>query len=201
MGAGVAQVAVQNGFDVVGVELDVDAVEAAKKRVSGGLARLVKREKISQADADEALSRLQIGTDLDRIADADVVVEAVYEDVALKIDLFTRLDKIASPNAVLASNTSTIPLVIMAAATSTPERVVGVHFFNPVPMMKLVEVIKTPASDPAVLTTVANLAVALGKTPVSINDVPGFVGNLLVVPFLLDAIRAFERGVATKESI
>lgn len=201
MGAGIAQVAVQRGFNVVGVELDAESVEAARKRVSSGLDRLVKREKITSDDAEAAMSRLEIGVDLERVADADLIVEAVFEDVSLKVDLFAQLDKIASPSAVLASNTSTIPLVIMAAATTTPERVVGAHFFNPVPMMKLVEVIRTPATAPEVVATISELAVALGKDPVSISDVPGFVGNLLVVPFLLDAIRAFERGVADKEAI
>jgi 3-hydroxybutyryl-CoA dehydrogenase len=200
MGAGIAQVAVQSGFTVVGVESE-GQVEAAKKRVSGGLARLVKREKITSEEADAALARLDVTTELERIADADIVIEAIFEDAAQKIEMFTRIDKIASPTAVLASNTSTIPLVLMAAATSTPERVVGVHFFNPVPMMKLVEVIKTPSTDPAVHSAAMDFATALGKSPVSINDTPGFVGNLLVVPFLLDAIRAYERGVADMEAI
>ena len=201
MGAGIAQVAVQNGFDVVAVERDGEAAKAGRSRVVGGLGRLVKRERLSQAEADAALLRLDVVTDLDRIADADIVIEAAFEDVAVKTELFTRIDAITAPDAILASNTSTIPLVIMAARTRRPERVVGVHFFNPVPMMKLVEVIRTPSSDDEVLDAVSRLAVALGKTPVPVNDVPGFVGNLLVVPFLLDAIRALERGVATKESI
>jgi len=201
MGSGIAQVATQTGLSVVAVELDSASAEAARARVSGGLGRLVKREKITQADADSALSRLEVTSDLERIFDADVVVEAAFEDVALKKQLFARFDQIAAPHALLASNTSTIPLVIMASETSTPERVVGLHFFNPVPMMKLVEVIRTPASDPAMVSAACDLAVAVGKSPVQINDVPGFVGNLLVVPFLLDAIRAYERGIAEMEAI
>jgi 3-hydroxybutyryl-CoA dehydrogenase len=201
MGSGIAQVAVQHGFDVVAVERDEQAARAGRGRVASGLGRLVKRERLTQADADAALARLEVVTDLDRIADADVVIEATYEDVAVKTELFARVDAIAAPGAVLASNTSTIPLVLMARQTSRPERVVGMHFFNPVPMMKLVEVIRTPNAQDAVVTAVTELAVALGKSPVQVNDVPGFVGNLLVVPFLLDAIRALEKGVATKEAI
>jgi 3-hydroxybutyryl-CoA dehydrogenase len=201
MGAGIAQVAVQSGFDVVAVERDDDAAKAGRDRVVNGLGRLVRRERLSQPDADAALRRLEVGTDLDRIADADIIIEAAYEDVAIKTEMFARLDAIAGPDAILASNTSTIPLVIMAAQTNRPERVVGVHFFNPVPMMKLVEVIRTPSSDGEVVDTVIQLTKAMGKTPVAVNDVPGFVGNLLVVPFLLDAIRALEKGVASKEAI
>jgi 3-hydroxybutyryl-CoA dehydrogenase len=201
MGAGIAQVAAQSGLQVLGVERDAAAVAAAHSRVSSGLDRLVKRDKLSAADRDSALDRLRIGTDMDAVGDADVVIEAVFEDVEGKKALFANLDRLASPDAVLASNTSTIPLVILAAATARPERVIGLHFFNPVPMMKLVEVIRTPAVDPAVVEAGRQFAVDLGKSPVLINDVPGFVGNLLIVPYLLDAIRAYERNVAEMAAI
>jgi 3-hydroxybutyryl-CoA dehydrogenase len=201
MGSGIAQVAVQAGLSVVAVEWDQGTVEAAEARVRSGIGRLVAKERISQADADAALGRLEVTTDLDAVSGADVVIEAVFEDPSLKVDLFRRLDQIASPDAVLASNTSTIPLVVMASATSKPERVIGLHFFNPVPAMKLVEVIRTPAALDEHVQRGVELATFLGKSPVVINDVPGFVGNLLVVPFLLDAIRAYERGVADMESI
>ncbi|HWB37646.1 MAG TPA: 3-hydroxyacyl-CoA dehydrogenase family protein, partial [Rugosimonospora sp.] len=182
MGAGIAQVAVQSGIQVLGVERDAEAVAAAEGRVSAGLDRLVKRDRISTADRDAALERLHVVTDLDAVADADIVVEAIFEDVERKTALFGTLDRLAGADAILASNTSTIPLVILAAATSRPERVVGLHFFNPVPAMKLVEVIRTPAADPAVVETARQLAQDMGKSPVLINDVPGFVGNLLIVP-------------------
>lgn len=201
MGAGIAQVAVQSGIQVLGVERDAEAVAAAEGRVSAGLDRLVKRERISTADRDAALERLHVVTDLDAVADADIVVEAIFEDVERKTALFGTLDRLAGADAILASNTSTIPLVILAAATSRPERVVGLHFFNPVPAMKLVEVIRTPAADPAVVETARQLAQDMGKSPVLINDVPGFVGNLLIVPYLLDAIRAYERSVADMAAI
>lgn len=201
MGAGIAQVAVQSGFQVVGVERDGAAVTAARGRVSTGLDRLVKRDKLTADERDAALYRLRVETDVEAIGDADVVIEAVFEDVEGKKGLFARLDRAASADALLASNTSTIPLVILAAATSRPERVIGLHFFNPVPMMKLVEVIRTPAADAARVEAGRQLAVDLGKSPVLINDVPGFVGNLLVVPYLLDAIRAYERNVAELSAI
>jgi 3-hydroxybutyryl-CoA dehydrogenase len=201
MGSGIAQVAVQSGFEVVGVERDAESAEAAAGRVSSGLDRLVKRDKLTADDAAAALARLSVGTDLATVGDADVVVEAVYEDVDLKKQVFAALDPATKAGTVLASNTSTIPLVQMASATTTPERVVGLHFFNPVPMMQLVEVIRTPAVDEATVQVATDLAVALGKTPVSINDVPGFVGNLLIVPYLLDAIRAHETGVAGMQEI
>jgi 3-hydroxybutyryl-CoA dehydrogenase len=201
MGAGIAQVAIQSGRPVQVVERDDAAAEAGRGRVTAGLDRLVKRERITAADRDAALERLRIGTGLDVLADADVVIEATFEDVERKRALFAEIDRLAPPHALLASNTSTIPLVILAAATKRPDRVVGLHFFNPVPVMKLVEVIRTPATDPAVVEEARQLAEDLGKTPVLINDVPGFVGNLLIVPYLLDAIRAYERNVADMTSI
>ncbi len=201
MGSGIAQVAIQSGFDVVAVERDDDAAKAGQGRIASGLGRLVKRERLTQDDADAALARLDVTTDLNKVGDADIIIEAIYEDVALKSEMFAKLEKIAGPDAIIASNTSTIPLVIMAAQTTRPHKVVGVHFFNPVPAMKLVEIISTPTSDADVVSTVTELATAMGKSPVQVNDVPGFVGNLLVVPFLLDAIRALEKGVATKEAI
>jgi 3-hydroxybutyryl-CoA dehydrogenase len=201
MGGGVAQVAAQRGYEVVVVERDAAAAENGRQRVVAGLDRLVSRGRIAAEDKNTALDKLRFGTDLDTISDADLVVEAVYEDVELKKGLLARIDAIVGPETLIGSNTSTIPLVILAGATKRPEAIVGLHFFNPVPVMKLVEVIKTPISLPANIDAFTAFARDLGKTPVVINDVPGFVGNLLVVPFLLDAIRAFERGVAPMESI
>jgi len=201
MGAGIAQTAIPLGIDVVGVERDDQAAEAGRARIAAGLAKFVEKGTLTVGQAEEALGRFRTSTDRSAIADADVVVDAVYEDVDLKRELFRDFEHLASPTAVLASNTSTIPLVIMAAETSTPDRVVGLHFFNPVPLMKLVEVIKTPATSDATIQAAVRLAEALGKSPVVIKDGPGFIGNLLVVPFLLDAIRAYERGVAAMEDI
>ena len=201
MGAGIAQTAVPLGFDVVGIERDEQAVGAGRARVAAGLAKFVEKGKFTEEQAAQALARLRTSTDRAAIAGADIVIDAAFEDVDLKRELFRDFERHASPTAVLASNTSTIPLVIMAAETSAPERVVGLHFFNPVPLMDLVEVIRTPATSEETIRAAVDLSKALGKSPVIIKDGPGFIGNLLVVPFLLDAIRAFERGVASMEDI
>jgi 3-hydroxybutyryl-CoA dehydrogenase len=201
MGGGVAQVAAQRGYEVVVVEKDAASAEAGLQRVTAGLDRQLDRGRIAADDKQKALDKLRFGTGLESIAEADLVVEAVYEDVALKTKLLAQVDRIVGPETLIGSNTSTIPLVILAGATKRPEAIVGLHFFNPVPVMKLVEVIRTPISLPANIEAFTAFARDLGKNPVVINDVPGFVGNLLVVPFLCDAIRAYERGVADMESI
>jgi len=201
MGSGITQVAVQAGLEVVGVEADEEGVSRALARITAGLASSVERGKLTAEQAEQAHGRFRLTTNLEEIAEAQLVVEAVYEDVELKKDLLGRIDRLVGPETFIGSNTSTIPLVILAGATSRPERVIGLHFFNPVPAMRLVEVIRTPVSEPEHVTVMTDLATALGKTPIVVNDVPGFVGNLLVVPYLLDAIRAFERGVADMESI
>jgi 3-hydroxybutyryl-CoA dehydrogenase len=201
MGAGVTHVAAHHGYELTVVEAGPGAAEAALRRVGDSLQRTVSRGRLSQVEAAAALERVTMTTDLDAVADADLVIEAVFEDVALKCEVLGKVDRITAPDVMIASNTSTIPLVILAGATRRPESIIGCHFFNPVPAMKLVEVIKTPTSLPERVAAFVNFATALGKTPVVVNDVPGFVGNLLIVPYLLDAIRALERGVADKESI
>jgi len=201
MGSGIIQVAAQTGIEVVGIETSDAAAERALNRINAGLDATLKRGKITEEQAVRAREVFSITTDLGAVAGADIVVEAVYEDVALKNDILGRIDKLVGPNTFIASNTSTIPLVILAAATTRPERVVGLHFFNPVPAMKLVEVIKTPVTSEADVAAMVELAQRMGKSPVVVNDVPGFVGNLLITPYLNDAIRALERGVAPMESI
>jgi 3-hydroxybutyryl-CoA dehydrogenase len=201
MGSGIIQVAAQVGIEVVGVEADPEGVERALARIEAGLDATVARGKLTAEQAQEARGRFRLTSDLTEIAEAQLVVEAVYEDVELKKQLLRRIDEIVGPDTFIGSNTSTIPLVILAGATSRPERVIGLHFFNPVPAMRLVEVIRTPVSEPEHVKVMTDLATAMGKNPVVVNDVPGFVGNLLIVPYLLDAVRALERGVADLESI
>lgn len=201
MGAGIIQVAATKGLEVVGVEHSEKAVAAAYERISAALATTVGRGKITVDEAEEAAGRFTISADLDSVAEADLVVEAVYEDLELKKGILGRIDELVGPGTFIASNTSTIPLVMLAAATNRAPQVVGLHFFNPVAAMKLVEVIKTPVTEPEHVTAMVEFAEFLGKSPVVVNDVPGFVGNLLIVPYLLDAIRAYERGVAPMESI
>jgi 3-hydroxybutyryl-CoA dehydrogenase len=201
MGAGIAQTAIPLGFQVIGIERDEATAAAGRARILAGLNKFAEKGKLTAAEVDAAMARLVTGTDRSAIARAEFVIDAVFEDVDLKRELFRDFERYAAPSAVLASNTSTIPLVIMAAETTAPERVIGLHFFNPVPLMDLVEVIRTPATDDATIEAAVALSTELGKSPVVIKDGPGFVGNLLVVPFLLDGIRAFERGVATMEDI
>lgn len=201
MGAGIIQVSATKGLQVIGVESSADKVDAARARIEAALAATLARGKITEAEAEAAKQNFTITADLDEIKDADLVVEAVFEDVDLKKDILGRIDKIVGPKTFIASNTSTIPLVILAAATSRPSQVIGLHFFNPVAAMKLVEVIKTPVTEPEHVQAMVDFATFLGKGPVVVNDVPGFVGNLLITPYLNDAIRAFERGVAPMESI
>ena len=201
MGHGIAQVVVQSGREVVLVEVSEEKGREAIARVKSSLDRFVKRERISAADAEAALARIEPTTDLGAVAGSDAVIEAVFEDPELKQRVFTQLDSIVRPDALLASNTSTIPIVLLGAATKHPERVVGMHFFNPVALMALVEVIKAPAADQAYVEAATALAKDLAKTPVLCNDVPGFVGNRLMVPFLIDVIRQYEMGIASMEAI
>ncbi|MFC7886400.1 3-hydroxyacyl-CoA dehydrogenase family protein [Streptomyces sp. NPDC057376] len=201
MGGGIIQLAAQNGLEVVGVEPDEARVDAARERIEAGLRASAERGKITADQVEQARSHYELTTELAAISQADLVVEAVYEDVELKKRLLAAIDEMVGPDTLIASNTSTIPLVILAAATSRPQQIVGLHFFNPVPAMRLVEVIRTPVTEQECIDAVTALATGLGKSPVLVNDVPGFVGNLLIVPYLLDAIRAFERGVADMESI
>jgi 3-hydroxybutyryl-CoA dehydrogenase len=201
MGGGIIQLAAQNGFEVVGYEPHEEGIARADERIRAGLAATAARGKLTADQAEQALEFYRLTTDLTEIAQADLVVEAVFEDVDIKNRLLGQIDRLVGPETLIASNTSTIPLVILAAATSRPELVIGLHFFNPVPAMRLVEVIKTPITEPEPIAAVIDLVTPWGKSPVVVNDVPGFVGNLLIVPYLLDAIRAFERGVADMESI
>jgi 3-hydroxybutyryl-CoA dehydrogenase len=201
MGGGIVQLAAQNGLEAIGIESDEIGVKAAGERIEAGLRSALERGKISAEQAETARGHYRLTTDLSAVTEADLVVEAVYEDVDLKQQLLSDIDQLVGPTTLVASNTSTIPLVILAAATTRPKQLVGLHFFNPVPAMRLVEVIKTPVTEQGCIDAVTTLATSLGKSPVVVNDVPGFVGNLLIVPYLLDAIRAFERGVADMESI
>lgn len=201
MGAGIIQLAAQNGLEAVGIEPTEASVEAARLRIEAGLRKTAELGKITAEQAEQAAGCYRLTTDISAVALADIVVEAVFEDVDLKRRLLSEIDRLVGPDTLIASNTSTIPLVVLAAATSRPGQVVGLHFFNPVPAMRLVEVIRTPVTEQICIDSVTDLATSLGKSPVVVNDVPGFVGNLLIVPYLLDAIRALERGVADMESI
>jgi 3-hydroxybutyryl-CoA dehydrogenase len=196
MGAGIAQVAAQSGCDVIVREVSPELVEKGLKSIEKNLARLVEKGTMTAADRDAVRGRLRGTTKLEDLADRDLVVEAIIEQLPIKRELYGALDKICGPSTLFASNTSSLSITEMAAATKRPDRFFGLHFFNPVPVMKLVEVIRTIASDPKAYDDLVAFAKKLGKTPVLTSDRTGFIVNRLLVPYLLDAIRALEEGVA-----
>jgi 3-hydroxybutyryl-CoA dehydrogenase len=203
MGAGIAEVSAKAGADVVVFEPSDELVEAGRKRITGSLERAASKGKLSDSDRDAALAQLKFTTSLSDLADRQLVIEAVVEDEAVKGKIFAQLDEIITdPDAVLASNTSSIPIMKIAAATKNPSRVLGLHFFNPVPVLPLVELVNTlVTSDAAVARTEEFAREVLGKQVVRCGDRSGFIVNALLVPYLLSAIRMAEAGVATVEDI
>jgi len=201
MGSGIVEVAATAGFDVVVTEVDERALEAGRRRIAKSLDRAVEKEKLSDEQRTEAWGRITFSTELDAHADRDLVTEAVVEDLAVKHELFSKLDAVCGEHAIFASNTSSLTVTDMAAKTGRPDRFVGLHFFNPVPVMKLVEVVRTIATSEEAFQAVFEFGRKLGKEPIAAKDNSGFVVNLLLVPFMLDAIRQLERGVASIEDI
>ena len=201
MGSGIAEVAAKAGFDVVVREVDDAALAAGRKRVEKSLDRAVKKGKLDQAGRDEAMARMAFTASLDRFADCDLVIEAIVESLDAKKELFGYLEGVCPAHTIFASNTSSLTVTDMAAATARPDRFVGLHFFNPVPVMKLVEVVRTIVTSQETFDAAYAFAAKLGKTPIAAKDNSGFVVNLLLVPYILDAIRQLERGVATIEDI
>lgn len=197
MGSGIAQVSAQSGFMTVVREVSADLVEKGIKSIEKNLARLVEKGTITEAAKSEIRGRLKGTTSLEDLKDCDVIVEAIIEQLPAKRELFSLLDAICPASTIFASNTSSLTITEIAASTKRPQRFVGLHFFNPVPVMKLVEVVKTIATDPAVYEEMAEFGAKLGKTPVRANDSGGFIVNRLLVPYLLDAIRALEEGVGS----
>ncbi|GAC56843.1 putative 3-hydroxyacyl-CoA dehydrogenase [Gordonia hirsuta DSM 44140 = NBRC 16056] len=201
MGAGIAEVIARAG-SVVRVLERAEAVDAARERIAKSLARAVKSGKLSAADSAATLERITVTTDLDTFADSDLVIEAMPEIESLKLEYFTRLDEIVRPDAILATNTSSIPVIRLANATKHPERVLGMHFFNPVPVMALVEIVTTLKVDPEVVAKVAAFATdQLGKVTIESKDQAGFIVNALLIPYLTSAIRMYESGFASAEDI
>jgi 3-hydroxybutyryl-CoA dehydrogenase len=202
MGSGIAEVCARAGSEVLIHEIDEAAAGAAKERIGRSLAKAVERGKLEQQKAEAITARVTIGTDIEALADSQVVIEAATENEALKRELFTTLDRVVSADdAILASNTSSIPITRIASATSRPESVVGLHFFNPVPVMALVELVTTVNTHTDVITRARSFAEGLGKTVILAKDRAGFVVNMLLIPYLLAAVRMFEAGVATAEDI
>lgn len=201
MGSGIAEIAAKSGFDVRVREVNDDALAAGEKRIRKSMDRAVDKEKLSAEDRDAAWARLSFTTNVDDLADCDIVIEAIVEELEAKNELFGRLDELCGENTIFASNTSSLTITDMAAATNRVDRFVGLHFFNPVPVMKLVEVVRTIATSDETFDRAFAFSKALGKVPIAAKDNSGFVVNLLLVPYMLDAIRHLERGVATIEDI
>jgi 3-hydroxybutyryl-CoA dehydrogenase len=201
MGAGIAQVCVQAGFDTVGREVSFELAERGKATIERYLARGVEKGRLSEEERDAALGRLTLTTKLDDLAGRDLVIEAIVEDAGAKKELFAELDRIVSPEAILATNTSALSVTEIASATTRPERVVGMHFFNPAPVLPLVEVVRTELTDAAVHETAYELAKSLGKEPIRCSDTPGFVVNRILIPVMNDCVRVLDETGVTPEDL
>jgi len=201
MGSGIAQVAAQAGFTTVVREVSAELVDKGLKGIEKNLGRMVEKGTLTDAQKSEIRGRLRGTTAIEDLKDCDVIVEAIIEQLPAKRELFGKLDALCSAATIFASNTSSLTITEIATATKRPDRFVGLHFFNPVPVMKLVEVVRTIATDPAVYEEMVAFGARLGKTPVRAHDSTGFIVNRLLVPYLLDAIRALEEGVGSIEDI
>jgi 3-hydroxybutyryl-CoA dehydrogenase len=201
MGSGIVEVAARAGQRVTFLEADDELVEAGRHRIETSTLRAVERDKLVPRQREEILERIVGTTDLRDLADADLVIEAATEDQEIKLDLFRRLDEVTRPDVVLASNTSSIPIADLGAATKRPEFVIGMHFFNPVPVMGLVEIVKAITTSDEAVEFARSYCVTLGKTTVLSRDRAGFIVNTLLIPYLNDAIRMLEEGFATREDV
>ncbi|MCO4850218.1 3-hydroxybutyryl-CoA dehydrogenase [Bacillus vallismortis] len=201
MGSGIAQTAADAGFYVRMYDVNPEAAEAGLKRLKKQLARDAEKGRKTEAEVKDVHSRISLAQTLEEAKHADIVIEAIAENMAAKTELFKRLDHICPPYAILASNTSSLPITEIAAVTNRPERVIGMHFMNPVPVMKLVEVIRGLATSAETASEVMGLAEKMGKTPVEVNDFPGFVSNRVLLPMINEAIYCMYEGVAKPEAI
>jgi 3-hydroxybutyryl-CoA dehydrogenase len=201
MGNGIAHVFVRNGYSVVLCDVEQRFLNRGLETIIKNLDREVAKNKISEADKVAALQRIDPVTDRAKLADCDFIIEAATEKFEIKTEIFRDLDRLARPDVILASNTSSISITKLAALTKRPEKVIGMHFFNPVPVMKLVEVIRGLATSAETFSETRELSVKLGKTPVEVNDAPGFVSNRVLMPLLNEAMYAVMEGVATPEAV
>src|SRR5205823_7253826 len=201
MGSGIAQVAAQAGYDTVVREVEQQFLDKGFKGIEKSLGRFVDKGTMSAADRDACVGRLKGTTSLDDLADCDIVIEAIIENAELKKETYAQLDKIVKPEAIFASNTSSLTITELSMATARPKQFVGLHFFNPVPLMKLVEVVRTILTSDEAFDSAFAFAKSLGKEPVAGRDNSGFIVNRLLVPYLLDAIRAYEEGAGSIEDI
>lgn len=201
MGAGIIQILAQNGYNVVLRARRQTSVDKGLATVEKGLAKLVKKEKITEADKAEIMGRVKGSTDIQIIKDADLVIEAATEDLEAKKALFKELDELCKPEAIIATNTSALSITEIAAATERPDKIIGMHFFNPVPAMKLVEIIKGLTTSEETKETILELTKKLGKTPVEVEEAPGFVVNRILVPMINEGIGILADGVADAKGI
>jgi len=201
MGSGIAQVFAQSGFSVVLHDVSQPALDRARAGMDKSLAKFVEKGKLTAEERDSTLGRLAVTAALDDLASADYIVEAIIENVDAKRSLFARLDQLARPDVILASNTSSISLTLIGAATKRPDKVLGMHFMNPVPLMELVELIRGQETSSESMSVATDLTKALGKTPVEANDYPGFIANRILMPMINEAFYALMEGVGTAEAI
>jgi 3-hydroxybutyryl-CoA dehydrogenase len=201
MGNGIAQVFAQSGFTVTLVDVARPMLDRARTTIEKSLSKFVEKGRMTAADRDTSLGRLHTHTSLDRLAPVDYVVEAIVENAEAKRELFSSLDTLTQPDVILASNTSSISITLLGAATRRPDKVLGMHFMNPVPLMALVEMIRGQATSPESMRIASDLAVQLGKTPVEAADYPGFIANRILMPMINEAIFAVMEGVGTPEAI
>jgi 3-hydroxybutyryl-CoA dehydrogenase len=201
MGAGIAQVCLQGGVSVVGREVAAELGDRARTTIAHYLGRAVEKGRMDAAERDAALARLSLTTELDDLAGCDLVIEAAFEDLDVKRELFAALDRVVGPDAILATNTSALSVTEIATATERPERVVGMHFFNPAPLMPLVEIVRAERTSQDVFDKAFELGRTLGKTPIRCSDTPGFVVNRILIPLLNDCVRVLDEAGITPEDL
>lgn len=201
MGNGITQVCAATGYDVDMIDVKQEFLDRAIKTITKSFDRLIKKEKITEDDKKAALGRINAATDLSVAKNAQLVIEAVTEDLDIKLDIFKKLEDLCPPDTIFASNTSSLPITQLAAATKRPDKFIGMHFMNPVPMMKLIEVVRGIATSDDTFALVSDVSKKLGKTPVEVNDFPGFVVNRILLPMINEAVYAHMEGVATVEAI
>jgi 3-hydroxybutyryl-CoA dehydrogenase len=201
MGSGIVEICAKAGMDVTFVEVDDEQAERGRQSIERSMAKAVEKGKLEEPARDEALSRITASTNLEDIADADFVVEAVTEDLDTKLEVFARFDELVRPDVILATNTSSLPIANLAAVTKRPDKVLGVHFFNPPPVMKLLELVRALTTSDEVVEFARGFAERIGKTPILAKDRAGFIVNFLLVPYLNSAIEMLDQGFATREDI
>ena len=201
MGAGIAQLAIEAGYETVGREVSDELGSAARDRIAHFLQRKVDKERMTAAEREAALERLSLTTELADLADCDLVIEAIVEDLDAKLELFGALEGIVRPDAILATNTSALSVTEIAAGVSTPERVVGMHFFNPAPLMPLVEIVRAELSSDDAVEAAFGVGERLGKRPIRCHDTPGFVVNRVLIPLLNDCIRVLDEARVSPEDL